>query len=351
MNKIKNWVSTHKPIALGIAAVVAIAIIATCIALIINKPTDKPADNPVTQTEDTGKISFDIKADDGWTKDSTPTIVHITGLKDNSNVDFYHAINATEDNHGISTVSVPAGDYKVEFISPVNKDGSAYEVYDTGKPIEVTVTLDEKTKSEEATVKQEIKKIPAEQVTDEMLKDIVNKVNTAIANGDDTLKGDKGKEIVKKLEEGVKANPNASVETKDEAEETTKTEAVNEPVKTAETSKPAEPQKPAQNKPEAQAPAPAPQPAPVPAPEPAPKPKEPIYEDVWVSNWVTERVAVGVRYIFEYDGFTTTSGTECDAHQRELLKAGKPSNYTDQDIYETRQVDKGHWEKKLVGYK
>lgn len=399
MNKIKNWVSTHKPATIGIVCAVIIAIIAA-IALWFTTPPTEPEDTPnIAQVEGTGKINFDVKANDGWTKDSTPAIAHITGSKDdkskdNDTVDFYHAINATEDNHGTSTVTVPAGDYKIEFVSPVNTDGSAYEIYDTGKATEVTVIgikepekapeaktedksaqpapdaegsavkdakkdstdnkLDDKCYINETPVHQEIKKIPAEQVTDEMLKDIVNKVNTAIANGDDTLKGDKGKEIVKKLEEGVKANPNASVETKGEAEETTKTEAVNEPAKTAETTensspvtKPAETQKPAQNKPEA--PAPAPQPAP--APEPAPKPKEPIYENVWVSNWVTEQVWIGEQYVFAHDNYITMDLNDATSHQKTLVKQGFPGNYFVIDVYETKQVDKGHWEKRIVGYK
>lgn len=63
----------------------------------------------------------------------------------------------------------------------------------------------------------EMTRIPADKVTDEMLKGIVDQTKDAVENGDETLKGDAGKDILDKLEGNVANNPNASDETKQEA--------------------------------------------------------------------------------------------------------------------------------------
>lgn len=77
----------------------------------------------------------------------------------------------------------------------------------------------------------------------------------------------------------------------------------------------------------------------------------------WVSNMVTvpdyeeQKVAVGTKYIFAYDGYTTTSLDDAKSHARELILAGLPDNYRMETIYETQKVqvgshqeDHGHYE-------
>ena len=67
----------------------------------------------------------------------------------------------------------------------------------------------------------------------------------------------------------------------------------------------------------------------------------------WVSNMVTvpdyetQKVAVGTRYIFAHDGYTTTSDTDAENHAMELILAGLPDNYRMETIYETKQVQVG----------
>ena len=68
---------------------------------------------------------------------------------------------------------------------------------------------------------------------------------------------------------------------------------------------------------------------------------------VWVSNWVdvpdygTKQVAVGTKYIFSYDGYTTTNDADAEAHAVALIKQGVPDNYRMETIYETQQVQTG----------
>ena len=67
----------------------------------------------------------------------------------------------------------------------------------------------------------------------------------------------------------------------------------------------------------------------------------------WVSNMVTvpdyetQKVAVGTRYIFAYDGYTTTSDANAENHAMELVLAGVDDGYRMETIYETKQVQVG----------
>lgn len=201
------------------------------------------ADNNKKKEIATNSVTINVLVDKGWDADSTPAILHIAA-KDTEDVEFYHAITPDEDGgKGSTTVTLAQGTYDVEFISPLNHDGSAYEIYDMGASQEITVEL-----GKDMTVDCEMKQIPAEQVTDEMIQDIVTKTQAAVEKGDETLKGDAGKATLDKLASNVQNSPNASEETKDMAntvkentdtetkpEETVKTEAPVEQTKNNQT--------------------------------------------------------------------------------------------------------------------
>lgn len=209
MKKATDWIKSHKPhtaaIAIAIIAVVAVVIAAATGAF---STADKQDSTAKAETAD---LVLNVTADTGWDANSTPAIAHITG----DDVDFYHAVSPdAEGNKGTSTVTLEEGDYTVDFISPVNSDGSAYELFDTGEAQTVTVDADA---TDTLSVTCEMTRIPADKVTDEMLKGIVDQTKDAVENGDETLKGDAGKDILDKLEGNVANNPNASDETKQEA--------------------------------------------------------------------------------------------------------------------------------------
>lgn len=205
--------------------------------------TAAPASNvEKVSTKETDKVAksilhLSVTADKGWDKDSTPAIAHI--VSDDKKVDFYHAVSPDKSGKaGSSEVELEEGKYTVEFVSPLNKDGSAYEIYDTGKKQEVTIDADTK---DDNTIECPMTQIPADKVTDEMVKDIVAKTKDAVDKGDASLKGDAGKTVLENLEKNVAANPNVTDETKKEtetaketakveekSEETAKTEAKNE---------------------------------------------------------------------------------------------------------------------------
>lgn len=85
------------------------------------------------------------------------------------------------------------------------------------------------------------------------------------------------------------------------------------------------------------------------------KPSKPAHQHSWkqhtAQKWVpnmvtvpdyeTQKVAVGTRYIFAYDGYSTTSAADAENHSVELILAGLPDNRRLETIYEEKQVQVG----------
>lgn len=353
MNGLSQWARSHKPQVAAIAAAVVVAIAAASGAFATSEQ------QPEQQESRTIDVTLSVTADNGWDENSTPAIAHIEG----NDVDFYHAVTPdAEGNKGTSTVAFAEGDYTVSFVSPVNSDGSAFDIYDTGAPVDITVDADAETAP---AVDCPMTQIPADQVTDEMLAHIIDQTKDAVENGDETLKGDAGTDILDKLEGNVAQNPNASDETKQEATDADKEVDVNK--EPAQTTPPAttdnsntgsqssntgnqststgssnsgststgnsgnsgssssQPSKPAHTHTWV---------------------NHTATRQVWVSNWVdvpdygTQQVVVGNTYIFS-DGYSTTDINAAKAHAKELILAGKDSGYQTTPVYETQTVQTG----------
>ena len=354
MEKAIEWVKNHKPHTAAIAIVV-VAVIAVSIAAASGAFTQQ--DKATTDEQKTVDVALNVTADHGWDENSTPAIAHIEG----NDVDFYHAVTPdAEGNKGTSTVELAEGDYTVSFVSPVNSDGSAFDIYDTGAPVDITVDADAKTAP---AVNCPMAQIPADKVTDDMLADIVDKTKDAIKKGDETLKGDAGTGILDKLDGNVAKNPNASDKTKQEATDADKDVDVNDkPAQTTPSAK-NDGNKADSNKSNAGS-----QPSSNGSSNSgsnnagnsgssSSQPSKPAHthtwvnhtatRQVWVSNWVdvpdysTQKVAVGTKFIFAYDGYTTTDINDAEAHAVALIKQGLPENYRNETIYETQQVQTG----------
>lgn len=353
MEKAIELVKNHKPHTAAIAIVV-VAVIAVSIAAASGAFTQQ--DKTGTDEQKTVDVTLSVTADHGWDENSTPAIAHIEG----NDVDFYHAVTPDADgNKGTSTVELAEGDYTVSFVSPVNSDGSAFDIYDTGAPVDITVDADAKNAP---AVNCPMVQIPADKVTDDMLADIVNKTKDAIKKGDETLKGDAGTGILDKLDGNVAKNPNASDKTKQEATDADKDVDVND--------KPAQTTPSAKNDDNAKADSNAGSQSSSNGssnsgnsgstsskPSQSSQPSKPAHthtwvnhtatRNVWVSNWVdvpdygTQQVAVGTKYIFAYDGYTTTDSNDAKWHSVALIKQGVPDNYRTETIYETQQVQTG----------
>lgn len=354
MNGLSQWARSHKPQAAAIAAAIVVAIV---VAIAVASGAFATSEQqPEQQESRTVDVTLSVTADHGWDENSTPAIAHIEG----NDVDFYHAVTPDADgNKGTSTVELAEGDYTVSFVSPVNSDGSAFDIYDTGAPVDITVDADAKTAP---AVNCPMAQIPADKVTDDMLADIVDKTKDAIKNGDETLKGDAGTGILDKLDGNVAKNPNASDKTKQEATDADKDVDVND--------KPAQTTPSAKNDNNAKTDSNAGSQSSSNGssnsgnsgsasskPSQSSQPSKPAHthtwvnhtatRNVWVSNWVdvpdygTQQVAVGTKYIFAYDGYTTTDSNDAKWHSVALIKQGVPDNYRTETIYETQQVQTG----------
>lgn len=348
MNGLSQWARSHKPQVAAIAAAVVVAIAVASGAFATSEQ------QPEQQEPRTVDVTLSVTADHGWDENSTPAIAHIESK--NNDVDFYHAVTPdAEGNKGTSTVALAEGDYTVSFVSPVNSDGSAFDIYDTGAPVDITVDADAETAP---AVDCPMTQIPADQVTDEMLQDIIDQTKDAVENGDETLKGDAGTGILDKLEGNVAQNPNASDETKQEATDADKEVDVND--EPAQTTPPATTDNSntgsqssntgssnsgststgnSGNSGSSSS-----------------KPSQPAHthtwvnhtatRQVWVSNWVdvpdygTQQVVVGNTYTFS-DGYSTTDISAAKAHAKELILAGKDSGYQTTPVYETQTVQTG----------
>lgn len=363
MEKATDWIKSHKPhtaaIAIAIIAVVAVVIAAASGAF---STADKQNSTAKAETAD---LVLNVTADTGWDENSTPAIAHITG----DEVDFYHAVSPdAEGNKGTSTVTLEEGDYTVDFISPVNADGSAYELFDTGEAQTVTVDADA---TDTLSVTCEMTQIPADQVTDDMLQDIVDQTKDAVENGDETLKGDAGKDILDKLEGNVAKNPNASDETKQEATDADKEVDVDsKPEATTPSSdkgNTSDKSNGGSNAGNSGSNSNGSNASSKPSGGSSSQPSAPAHshswkdhtatKQVWVSNIVTvpdyetQQVFSHYLYVFSADGYSTTDINAVKAHSVELAKQGLSTNYSNVPQYteQTVQVgshteDHGHYE-------
>lgn len=350
MNGLSQWARSHKPQAAAIAVAIVVAIV---VAIAVASGAFATSEQqPEQQESRTVDVTLSVTADHGWDENSTPAIAHIEG----NDVDFYHAVTPDADgNKGTSTVALAEGDYTVSFVSPVNSDGSAFDIYDTGAPVDITVDADAKTAP---AVNCPMAQIPADKVTDDMLADIVNKTKDAIKKGDETLKGDAGTGILDKLDGNVAKNPNASDKTKQEATDADKDVDVND--KPAQTTPSA---KNDGNKADSNA---GSQPSnngssnsgsASSKPSQSSQPSKPAHthnwvnhtatRQVWVSNWVdvpdygTQQVQTGTRWVFPEDGYTTTDINDVKAHMVALIKQGYVGNHYTEPIYENQTVQTG----------
>lgn len=351
MNGLSQWARSHKPQVAAIAAAVVVAIAVASGAFATSEQ------QPEQQEPRTVDVTLNVTADNGWDENSTPAIAHIEG----NDVDFYHAVTPDADgNKGTSTVELAEGDYTVSFVSPVNSDGSAFDIYDTGAPVDITVDADAETVP---AVDCPMTQIPADQVTDEMLAHIIDQTKDAVENGDETLKGDAGTGILDKLEGNVAQNPNASDETKQEATDADKEVDVNKepaqttPPATTDTSNTGSQSSNTGNQSTSTGSSNSGSTSTGNSGSSSSQPSKPAHthtwvnhtatRQVWVSNWVdvpdygTQQVAVGNKYIFAYDGYTTTDINDAKAHARELIMQGVPENYRTETVYETQTVQTG----------
>lgn len=200
-----------KAVMAGLGGLLAIALIGGGVWYAASQKPEPKEPTPIEQTEKQEQqvIQLGAKAD-GWVKgESSPVIAHIVNKEEK--VDYYHAYDANEPH----ALDVPAeGEYEVSFISPVDKDGSIYEVPKTAKVKSEAEDKDGKDTGDELPF--EFKPIAADKADADALNAIVKSVGDAVKKGDETLTGANGTKVIELVKENAKANPNADKDKVDE---------------------------------------------------------------------------------------------------------------------------------------
>lgn len=213
-----------KAVMAGLGGLLAIALIGGGVWYASSQKPEPKEPTPIEQTEKQEQhvIQLGAKAD-GWVKgESSPVIAHIMNKEEK--VDYYHAYDANEPH----ALDVPAeGEYEVSFISPVDKDGSIYEVPKTAKVKSEVEDKDGKDTGDELPF--EFKPIAADKADADALNAIVKSVGDAVKKGDETLTGANGTKVIELVKENAKANPNADKDKVDEESQKAEEGVTDEP--------------------------------------------------------------------------------------------------------------------------
>lgn len=207
-------------IAAGCAAALAAVVVGVC--LWSNQPATLPADEGegealVAEAEEGAPQKVKVGYE-GYepAEGDTPVIAHVTGTTDgNRSVDYYHAVSGAQEELEL----VPGG-YSVEYL-PVLKAGGSLV---TAKNGAVSAVVEDGAIASTAPASEKA----AEDVTQDDLNNVLDAVKKAVEKGDDTLKGDAGKDVVDKVAEAVKATGKVDESKVEEAKKDAETKA-NEP--------------------------------------------------------------------------------------------------------------------------
>lgn len=343
-------------IAVGCAAALAAIVVGVC--LWSNQPATLPADEPegrVLVAEAEEGEPQKVKVGYEWyepAEGDTPVIVHVTGTTNgNRSVDYYHAVSGTQEE-----VELVPGGYSVEYL-PVLKAGGSLV---TAKDGAVSAVVEDGALASTAPASEKA----AEDVTQDDLDNVLDAVKKAVEKGDDTLKGDAGKDVVDKVAEAVKATGKVDESKVEEAKQEAETKA-SEPSAGTNAGQPAAPTgSNSDNGSNGGGPdkAPASQPASTPSAS-QPSGNGGSSQSEHVHNWVAQTEQRWVQDSAAWDEQCPTgSYIQCSCGQRfdnqaqwsqhnKSLGFGQGHSYSVQETYGTVHHDAtGHYETVTTGY-
>ena len=184
------------------------------------------------KTDQTVDWAVKIEAE-GVTADSSPLITHYVCTDGaDEGVEFYHATSASDAIEGKDSVRLTEGTWEITAIPIINPDGSITTPAGGG---EQSVSGDQKgSGSTEFTGETK----PAENVTQDDIDKVLDKVNEAVSKGDSTLTGDAGKDVVNKVTDNASKAPAADKEKVEEKKDAAADSAAKAEEKKADTAKP-----------------------------------------------------------------------------------------------------------------
>lgn len=184
------------------------------------------------KTDQTVDWAVKIEAE-GVTADSSPLITrYVCTDGAEAGTEFYHATPAPDAIEGKDSVRLAEGTWEITAIPIINPDGSITTPAGGG---EQAVSGDQKgSGSTEFTGETK----PAENVTQDDIDKVLDKVNEAVTRGDSTLTGDAGKDVVNKVTDNASKAPAADKEKVEEKKDAAADSAAKAEEKKADAVKP-----------------------------------------------------------------------------------------------------------------
>lgn len=179
-------------------------------------------------------VDWTVKIEaEGVTADSSPLITrYVCTDGADKGVEFYHATSASDAIEGKDSVQLTEGAWKITAIPIINPDGSITTPAGGGEQ----AVSGESKDSGSTEFTGETK--PAENVTQDDIDKVLDKVNEAISKGDGTLTGDAGKDVVNKVTDNASKAPAADKEKVEEKKDAAADSAVKAEDKKTDAAKP-----------------------------------------------------------------------------------------------------------------
>lgn len=305
-------------------------------------------------------VDWTVKIEaEGVTADSSPLITrYVCTDGAEAGTEFYHATPASDAIEGKDSVRLAEGTWEITAIPIINPDGSITTPAGGG---EQAVSGGHKSSgSTEFTGETK----PAENVTQDDIDKVLDKLNEAVSKGDGTLTGDAGKDVVNKVTDNASKAPAADKDKVEEKKDAATDSAVKAEEKKADAVKPSTGSGSAPSKSDSK-----------PSSGSSSKPShehtwqaqyrsEPVYTTetytiVDQKAW-DEQVRSGSHYLFS-DGAVFYDDYQAANYQESKALSGTPVSYTLVDDYktihheavthqETRQVQTGT-KQVLTGYR
>lgn len=179
-------------------------------------------------------VDWTVKIEaDGVTADSSPLITRYVctdGAEEGT--EFYHATPASDAIEGKDSVRLTEGTWEITAIPIINPDGSITTPTGGGEQAVSGASKDSGNTEFTGDTK------PAENVTQDDIDKVLDKVNEAVSKGDGTLTGDAGKDVVNKVTDNASKAPAADKEKVEEKKDAATDSAVKAEDKKTDAAKP-----------------------------------------------------------------------------------------------------------------
>lgn len=179
-------------------------------------------------------VDWTVKIEaDGVTADSSPLITrYVCNDGAEEGTEFYHATPASDAIEGKDSVRLTEGTWEITAIPIINPDGSITTPTGGGEQAVSGASKDSGNTEFTGDTK------PAENVTQDDIDKVLDKVNEAVSKGDGTLTGDAGKDVVNKVTDNASKAPAADKEKVEEKKDAATDSAAKAEEKKADAVKP-----------------------------------------------------------------------------------------------------------------